>query len=167
MLKESLYPVKAGFGVEPLPSRLLQYMLILCMLHPCRRRWGRRWGRRGCRASPFSRRITILILFRHFYLPSFILSLSKHFIRSRTSIYIEAPTTPHPEHWFLIPDSWLLTAAPHLIIHEMQKLGTKSELFFISVVFVPHGAVKKQSISHNFFLSFFKIKTLLVFEMCK
>lgn len=102
------------------------YMLISCMLHPSRRRWSREWWKSGSNASPSSHCTTLLILFSYFYLPTFILSLSKHFITSRTPIYFfQVPAAPpHPEHWFLIPDSWL-TAAPHLIIHETQKLETK------------------------------------------
>lgn len=130
------------------------YMLISCMLHPSRRRWRREWWKSGSNASPSSHCTTLLILFSYFYLPSFILSLSKHFITSGTPIYFfEVPAAPPP--WALISYSWFLTDCCSTFNNSWNaKVTNKSELFFISVVSTTHKAMRSNQFPILYFLSF-------------
>lgn len=87
-------------------------MLISCMLHLYRTKWSTRWRKSGSNASTSTQCITHSILFIHFCAISFTPSQGKHFIRSRTPIFLgDCP---------LCTDFLFLTSATHLIIHEMQ-----------------------------------------------
>lgn len=135
----SLSVTRRGFGVGPLPDRLLyvNFMHVTPMQGKMERRTKRK---SGANASTSSHCATHSISFSHFHLPSFIPSL-------RASISLGAELQfiflrwLSSERWFLIPDCWV-TAAPHLIIHGMPKLETKWNCFFISVSFVPHTSVR-------------------------
>lgn len=104
-------------------------MFISCMLHPSRRNWSRGRRQSGSNASTSSHCVTLSVSFSHFHPPCFIPSPSKHFISSSTPIHFFFFRWLYFEHWFPIPD-WRVTAAPHLIIHEMQ-LEKKLNCFFI------------------------------------
>lgn len=122
----SLSFVHRGFELDLCPEEYC--MFISCMLHPSRRNWSRGRRQSGSNASTSSHCVTLSVSFSHFHPPCFIPSPSKHFISSSTPIHFFFFRWLYFEHWFPIPD-WRVTAAPHLIIHEMQKLEKKIELF--------------------------------------
>lgn len=124
IFKEDLWLLNTLFGVGPLPDRRLyvNFMHVTPKQKKMEKRVMEKW----------IQRITFFTLhhtlnFVQLLLPPIIHSVSKqafHYEQNSNLFFLRFPLPPHPEHWFLIPDSWL-TAAPHLIIHETQKLATK------------------------------------------